>query len=209
MKSFFQRTAFRFRHGICGRFRSELRKLRFRILGMKISEGTYLGRVNANWPHQVSIGGGTVIEEDVSFKFDGPWKPGPNIHVGNRAFLGRGSEFNVRKSVRIGDHCAIASGCRFVDHNHGITGDTLDETPGEEQDIVIGHHVWLGANVVVLKGLTIGNGAVVGAGSVVTKSIPSGEIWAGIPARRLSSRNEKASATLPLSQRRMTFEPVS
>ena len=48
--------------------------------------------------------------------------------------------------------------------------------------------VWLGVNVVVLKGVTIGQGAVVGAGAIMTKSIPACEIWAGVPARKVGTR---------------------
>jgi acetyltransferase-like isoleucine patch superfamily enzyme len=49
--------------------------------------------------------------------------------------------------------------------------------------IIIGEYVWLGVNVVVLAGVKIGDGAVLAAGSVVTKSVPSGQLWGGVPAR--------------------------
>jgi acetyltransferase-like isoleucine patch superfamily enzyme len=95
------------------------------------------------------------------------------------------------------NHCwqglAIASGCKFIDHDHGITGGRIDETPGAEAEIVIGDYAWLGCNVVVLKGVVIGPSAVVGAGAVVTKSIPTGEIWGGVPAHRLSLRQERTT----------------
>lgn len=54
---------------------------------------------------------------------------------------------------------------------------------------ITGNGAWLGANVIVLKGVKIGDGAVIGAGSLVTKSVPSGEVWAGCPAKFLRSRN--------------------
>jgi acetyltransferase-like isoleucine patch superfamily enzyme len=57
-----------------------------------------------------------------------------------------------------------------------------------ESVIVLGDDVWIGANVVVLKGATIGHGAIVAAGSVVSKAIPPFEIWGGVPARKLLDR---------------------
>jgi len=59
---------------------------------------------------------------------------------------------------------------------------------GPESEITIGSDVWLGCHVVVLKGVCIGDGAVVGAGAVVTKSVPEGEIWAGVPAVKIGTR---------------------
>lgn len=61
----------------------------------------------------------------------------------------------------------------------------MKEQANKVQPITLGRDVWLGANCVVLKGVNIGDRAIVGAGSVVTKSIPSGEIWAGSPARKI------------------------
>ena len=59
---------------------------------------------------------------------------------------------------------------------------------GKEMPIIIGRDVWIGCNVVVLKGSNIGNGAIVAAGSVVTKSISENEVWAGVPARKIGER---------------------
>ena len=63
----------------------------------------------------------------------------------------------------------------------GENGVTTDYVPGE---VVIGNGVWVGANCVILKGVHIGDGAVVAAGAVVTKDVPAHEVWAGVPARR-------------------------
>ena len=70
----------------------------------------------------------------------------------------------------------------------------MNKQPCPDGEIILGDDVWLGVNVVVLKGVTIGRGAVVGAGAVVTKSIPSFEIWAGIPARRIGERQNAEGA---------------
>jgi acetyltransferase-like isoleucine patch superfamily enzyme len=60
---------------------------------------------------------------------------------------------------------------------------------GPMKEIAIGSDVWLGCHVVVLKGVCIGDGAVVGAGAILTKSVPPGEIWAGIPASKIGTRS--------------------
>jgi len=58
----------------------------------------------------------------------------------------------------------------------------------ESRTVVIGNDVWIGARVIILPGVHIGNGAVIGAGAVVTKDVPDYEIWGGNPARFLKSR---------------------
>jgi acetyltransferase-like isoleucine patch superfamily enzyme len=191
MISILHKAAFRLRYNIWSGFFSGWRKSYFRALGMRIGHGTHLGKLAITWPHQLSVGHNCLLEFDIFFKFDGVWRPGPSIIIGDGVFIGRGCEFNIRKKVTVSTACAIASGCKFIDHDHGITGDRIDETPGEESEILLCNDVWLGCNVTVLKGVTIGRGAVVGAGAVVTKNIPAGEIWAGVPARKISSRLEQ------------------
>jgi acetyltransferase-like isoleucine patch superfamily enzyme len=196
MSSIFPRVVFRLRHTIWGGLLSTWRKSYFRVLGMRIGRHTWLGRLSVTWPHQVDIGCSCLIEEGVSFKFDGIWCPGPSIVIVDVVFIGRGCEFNIRKQITVGSRTAIASGCQFIDHDHDITGTKLDELPGPEAAIEIGEDVWLGCNVIVLKGVTIGDGAVIAAGAVVTKNIPAGEVWAGIPAKKISSRKERKKAKI-------------
>ncbi|PHQ28283.1 acyltransferase [Leeuwenhoekiella nanhaiensis] len=156
---------------------------------MKIGQGTYLNKTTVTWPHQVRLGANVDIEENVVFKFDGIYKLGTGIQIGNNVFLGRNTEFNITCSIKIGNDCLIASGCKFIDHNHGTSLDDLmrnQQCPSEA--IMIEDNVWLGANVIVLKGVAIQAGAIVAAGAVVTKSIGVNEIWAGIPARKIGER---------------------
>jgi acetyltransferase-like isoleucine patch superfamily enzyme len=162
-----------------------------RLRGMLIGRGTIMTSPRISWPHKVSLGKHCIIERGVIFKHDGIWSPGVSIRIGNEVFIGDGCEFNIRKGITIGDSSLIASGCRFIDHDHGVqSGSLIRSQAGPEREIRIGRDVWLGCNVVILKGVYIGDGAVVGAGAVVTKSIPSGEIWAGIPARGIGNRPE-------------------
>jgi acetyltransferase-like isoleucine patch superfamily enzyme len=159
-----------------------------RLQGAVIGRRTIVPRHTITWPHQLRVGADCSIEGDVYFKFDGIWCPGPSIVIGDGVFVGRGCEFNIRKCITIGNGCAIASGCKFIDHDHNITEKQMNEASLTEAAIVIGDHVWLGCNVIVLKGVTIGSSAVIGAGAVVTKDVPAGAIWAGIPAKKISER---------------------
>jgi len=160
---------------------------------MKIGKGTYLLSIMVTWPHQVSLGNNCKIEKRVYFKFSGIWEEGAAIELGNSVFVGTGTEFNIHKKITIGDDSLISSGCRFIDHNHGIEKDKglirsqhVERLDGDA--IEIGRDVWIGCNTVVLKGVTIGEGAVIAAGAVVTKSVPSFEIWGGVPAKKISER---------------------
>ena len=163
-----------------------LRKFSLCLRGAKIGQGTWLPRVQVPWPHQLSIGQQCIVEAGVYFKYDGFWKPGPSIHIGDRVFIGRNTEFNIGTGITISNDCLIASGCTFVDSDHGTEPDCpMNAQPLKGAHIVLEENVWIGAQCMVLKGVRLGRGAVIGAGSVVTKSVPAGEIWAGIPARRL------------------------
>jgi acetyltransferase-like isoleucine patch superfamily enzyme len=171
-------------------FKGIIRKVYFSFLGMKIGRGTILPLMYVSWPHQVSIGNYCSFEPSIFFKYDGIWRDGQSIRIKNNVFIGAGCEFNIRSGIDIGNDTLIASGCKFIDHDHGINTTTLIRTQeGPEKAILIGNDVWLGCNVIVLKGVEIGDGAIVAAGAVVTKSIPAMEIWGGIPAKKIGARN--------------------
>ena len=163
-----------------------LRKIGLRLRGARIGRGTAVPRLLVTWPHQVQIGCDCILQPDVFFNYSHYWMPGPSMVFGDRVFIGRGCEFNIRQRIEVGDDCLIASGCTFVDTNHGRdAGRAMNEQALESDGITLGRNVWLGARCIVLKGVSIGEGAVVGAGSVVTRSIPPREVWAGVPASPL------------------------
>ena len=184
----FQKIWFRLRYE--HRIMPYLRKYWWQILGAHVGRGTTLPVLEMTWPHQVQIGDKCNLKRDIRFKFDGVWKPGPSIVVENHVFIGEGCEFNIRKHIQVQSDSLIASGCKFIDHDHStvLAAGPMNNQPCLEAPIIIEENVWLGVNVIVLKGVTIGTGAVVGAGAVVTKSIPANEVWAGIPARKIGER---------------------
>jgi acetyltransferase-like isoleucine patch superfamily enzyme len=189
MTYLFHQAAFVFRFRYINNLVGTIRKLWYVMLGMKVGKSTVLSKIHITWPNQVEIGKDCILERNITLKCDGIWKSRTSIRIGNRVFIGSGCEFNIRESIEIGDNSLIASGCRFIDHDHGIGLELpMNKQHGPEKPIKIGADVWLGCNVVVLKGVAIEDGAIVAAGAIVTKSIQQYEIWAGVPARKIGQR---------------------
>jgi len=189
MARFLQQFFFVLRIRYINKYARLPRKYWLKLCGMKIGSATSMPKMHVTWPHQVAIGNKCRLEHDIYFHYDGIWRQGPSIVIGNNNFIGYGCEFNITKKITIGNDCLIASGSKFVDHNHGIALTELMRTQkSPEAEIVVGNNVWIGANVVVLKGVVINDGAIVAAGAVVNKTIPANEIWGGIPARKIGDR---------------------
>ena len=190
MDKILQKIGFVIRVRYWGKITGFIRKYWFSIFGMQIGKNTFLQKISVTWPHQVRIGNNCNLENNIIFKYDGIWKTGPSIVIGDKVFIGNSCEFNITKGIEIGNHANIASGCRFIDHDHGKSlKNLIGEQPADQRSIKIGNDVWLGCNVIILKGVVIDDGAIVGAGAVVTKSILANEIWAGIPAKKIGDRN--------------------
>ncbi len=106
---------------------------------------------------------------------------GKNITLGERIFINSGCKFQDQGGVVIGDHCLIGHNTVLATLNHDLDpGKRADMHPAS---ITIGRNVWIGANVTVLPGVTIGDDAVVAAASVVTKDVPARSVVVGSPAR--------------------------
>ncbi|MBC7996068.1 MAG: acyltransferase [Rhizobacter sp.] len=169
----------------------------WRALGMKLGPGTVLSKMFVTWPHQVSLGARCLLEQGSYFKFDGIYQPGPTLVFGDEVFIGAGCEFNIRVGISVGSNTLIASGSKFIDHDHGFASRDVPmgyQSDGAEARIDIARDVWIGANVVVLKGVSIGQGAIIAAGSVLTRSVEPYEIWGGVPAKKLRDRPGDAVA---------------
>jgi maltose O-acetyltransferase len=110
---------------------------------------------------------------------------GSHITVGDRTFVNFGLlALDVAKIV-IGDDCQIGPNVQLLTPTHPIDPELRREKWEAASPITIGNNVWLGGGVIVLPGVTIGDNSVVGAGSVVTRNIPSNVVAVGNPARVL------------------------
>lgn len=135
-------------------------------------------------------------------------------HCGKNVLIKHGAYFGDGRGIRVGDNSQIGHNARL---DHGITiGENVLMGPDivmmtishafddlsrpinqqgalERRPIVIGNDVWIGTRVVILPGVNIGDGAVIGAGSVVSKDVPSGTVFAGVPAKFIRKRGHKTS----------------
>lgn len=138
-----------------------------------------------------SLGSDAMIDYQTYFRY--PWK----ISIGNGVWINRGCEFYGsmlagNAHITIGDHCALGPRVRVLSATHDYH--RLD-LPDRAASVTIGHHVWIGAGTTILPGVSIGDGAVVAAGSVVTRDVAPFSIVAGNPARFLKFRElDDASA---------------
>ena len=169
--------------------REYFRRKYFKLAGLKLGDGGLFGNISCEWPGSVSIGKECTIQDEVSFWIKNPFSPNNFITVGDRVFIGRRCEFNCNSSIKIGNDCLIASNTIFVDISHGMDPTSnMNIQDCNIADIVLENDVWVGTSCTVLKGVTIGTGSIIGAGSVVNRSIPPFEIWAGSPAKFIKKR---------------------
>ena len=108
---------------------------------------------------------------------------GGTLEIGEAAYINYGCSISASKLVQIGPVCSIGTYCILMDNDfHHLEPERRNQRP-ESAPIVLEENVWLGARVIVLRGVTIGAGSVIGAGRVVTKNIPPRALAVGVPAK--------------------------
>ncbi len=114
---------------------------------------------------------------------------GKNIHIGKNVFINMGCKFQDQGGIYLGDGALIGHNVVLATLNHAKS--PKDRSSMLPAPIRIGKHVWIGSNATVLPGVTIGDGAIVAAGAVVTHDVPENTIVGGVPARVLRHLSEE------------------
>jgi len=113
------------------------------------------------------------------------------VEIGAKTVLGQECTISAYRRVRIGEQCVIADRAMFIDFDHGVVE---VERPIRSQgiysrEVEVGSNVWIGYGACILRGVRVGDNAIVGTNSVVTKDVPANAVVAGIPARIIRMRN--------------------
>lgn len=140
---------------------SMFKKFKFKLLGQR----EYLNYLRKQG---IVIGNDCEIYNDVSF--------------GSEPYL-----------IEIGNHVRITQGCKFITHDGGVWVLRYKYNINDidlVNKIKVGNNVHIGMNSIIMPGVKIGNDVIIGCGAVVTKDIPDGEIWGGVPARKIKTIKE-------------------
>ncbi len=150
-------------------------------------------RVVGKDPSRIVVGAKTLVDGELLVH-----DYGGRIVIGESSYIGAGTRVWSGEEVRVGDHVFIAHNVTVTDTNSHqldaeeraahyqrtvVEGRPFEKGTIQTAPVVIGDHAWINFNVAILKGVTIGEGAIIGAGSVVTKDVPPFVLCAGNPAQ--------------------------
>ncbi|MDP4598242.1 MAG: acyltransferase [Pseudomonadales bacterium] len=153
-----------------------------------LEDGVRIGRhalLRANTKFRISIGEAASILEDTMLTANGG-----EIHIGARSWVGAGSYLYGNGGIHIGADVLIAARTviNTVSHNYADRTCTINSQGLNTAPVIIEDDVWIGLNCTILQGVTIGRGAIVGAGTLVNCDIPAYSIAVGTPARIIGTR---------------------
>jgi acetyltransferase-like isoleucine patch superfamily enzyme len=121
------------------------------------------------------------------------------VEIGDKTVLGQECTISAYQRVRIGQQCVIADRAMFIDFDHGMVD---VERPIRVQgiykrDTIVGSNVWIGYGACILRGVRVGDNAVIGTSAVVTNDVPANAVVAGVPAKVIRMREAPAELRWP------------
>ena len=155
---------------------------------VKLHDGVFIDALSTEG---VSLGDGVVLGRNSRIECTGSLsKLGKGVKIGSRTTFGSDCYFGAAGGIEIGEDVVAGQHVRFHSENH-VYSDTeklIREQGVTHKGIVIGNNCWIGAGAVFLDGAEIGDGSVVAANAVVTKSFPPNSVIGGVPAKLIKTR---------------------
>lgn len=158
--------------------------------GARVRTGTFVHWING--AGDLIVGDDVLMDGRCSIHFASRYSDRPALKIGDRSLVGHGCKLVVGKAITIGRDCMIAADVWIFDAA-GHPSDPEARLAGlpapshEVRPVTIGDNVWIGGRSIVMPGVTIGEGSVVAAGSVVTADVPPYTVVAGNPARKVAT----------------------
>jgi acetyltransferase-like isoleucine patch superfamily enzyme len=160
---------------------------------LSVGRGVFIGDysyINCYSVRGVKLGHHVTIREfgwlQLTSRLDAP---GDTIEIGDNTYIGPRVTLGAAAPLRIGNDCQIGANVSFIAESHRFEGTEEINMQGvNRRGITIGDDCWIGNNAIILDGVEVGTGTVIGAGTVVTKSLPPRSVAVGVPARVIRSR---------------------
>lgn len=178
---------------------SRVRIMRLGMLGVRFGSKCWIRRIHVpRNPWDIFIDDMVALDDEVVLLTTGARVAKPRLVIGRSTYVNRFTMFDASQSISVGAECMIGPYCYITDHDHGVAESGPISAQGlVEAPVRVGNNVWVGAHVVILKGVSIGDNAVVGAGAVVTTDVGPGERVVGIPARQIHAGKKIAGEGNP------------
>jgi len=168
---------------------SRWRNLVCRSLGVKLEGYAWLRKIEVPRNGEtISLGAGVALDQGVQLlstaDHPAPCEQGIRLRIAEGTYINRFTILDAHRDLKIGEHCIIGPFCYLTDADHSFDQSGLVKNqPMEPKFLHIEEGAWIGSHCVILPGVTIGKGAIIGAGSVVTSDIPENSIAFGSPAK--------------------------
>jgi acetyltransferase-like isoleucine patch superfamily enzyme len=189
------RTVAALLHRACLGTASRLRNQYYRALGVRLDGYVWMRRISIPrcWA-DIRLGANVALDDGVVIVIGGPPRA-DKIVIGANTYVNRYTIFDAHRQLHIGERVMIGPHCYFTDADHSTDPESsVQVQPMRHKPLIIEDEAWIGAHVTVLPGVRIGKGAVLGAGSVVTRDIPPMAVAIGSPARVVRYRDGRKIA---------------
>ncbi len=166
------------------------RRFKFSLLGVRLGRHCWLQNISIpRNPWDIQLGDHVSLDQGVVLLATGDRKPQPRILIGQGSYINRYTMIDAHERIEIGDNTFIGPFCYITDGDHQHRRDQpVQRQPMTTVPVKIDRDVWIGAGAIILKGVTLGQGAIVGAGAVVTQDVAPFAIVAGVPAKQIGER---------------------